>query len=82
MSDLEAQTVKDRCMEVVSSVFAVNRGDLSAATSPDTLPEWDSLAHVQLITALEEQFAVEIPPEDSINFESLQAIMDWLSEKV
>jgi acyl carrier protein len=59
--------------------------DLSAitdATSPDTLEQWDSLAHVQLILALEKEFAVTIPPDEGVDLENFKMIHDFIAARL
>lgn len=46
------------------------------------LAAWDSLAHLNLILALEEEFEVDIPPEDFPKLHSdLQTIQEYLEAR-
>ncbi len=46
------------------------------------LAAWDSLAHLNLILALEEEFEVEIPPEDFLQLHSnIHTIQEYLESK-
>jgi acyl carrier protein len=47
-------------------------------TSPDTLFEWDSLAHVRLMAALEERLDLVITPEDQVDMLNFELIGDVL----
>lgn len=61
-------------LEVASDVFGVAPSSLSAASSPDTVENWDSVQHLNLVLALEARFGVQINPEDIEKMKSLGAI--------
>ncbi len=45
--------MEESIYSVFSRVFGVSTSSLSAASSPDTIPRWDSFGHIELIDALE-----------------------------
>jgi acyl carrier protein len=75
------QPVADRIRGVVADVFGVPSASLTDASSPDTIDGWDSLGHVNLVLALESEFAVSISPEDAIAMVSIGRIQQVLTEK-
>ena len=46
--------------------------------SPASVGSWDSLASVTLVSVLEEEFNVEIAPEDVEQLVSFQLVLDYL----
>jgi len=68
--------------EVFGDMFDIEPSEIIAETSPDTLSNWDSLAHVRLISALEERFAVRIPPEDQVDMLTFELVGDVIGEKL
>ncbi|MBE0644915.1 MAG: acyl carrier protein [Bacteroidetes bacterium] len=44
---------------VFSKVFGIDEQLIPDGSSPDTIQGWDSLKHLNLVTALEEEFDVE-----------------------
>ena len=70
---------KDRIINVMSSVFGVSIDDIDDNTSPDTLESWDSLKHMNLIIALEEEFLVKLNDEDIIEMINYKLIFHKLS---
>jgi acyl carrier protein len=50
----------DRLLAVFAEVLGLPPERLSDATSPETTSEWDSLAAMNLVAALEETFGVEL----------------------
>ena len=57
------------------------RGDITLATSAETLSEWDSLKHLQLMLMLEEEFHVQVSPETMEQLTSVERIAAWLEEQ-
>ena len=55
--------VNDRIKNVMSSVLAVPIGEINDDASPDNIDSWDSLKHMNLIIALEEEFSLELSDE-------------------
>jgi len=42
----------------------------------DEIPEWDSLKHIQLIIAIEEEFDITIDFSDTLDMTSISAIKE------
>jgi acyl carrier protein len=63
----------------MSSVFSVSIDDIDDTTSPDTLESWDSVNHMNLIIALEEEFLVKLSDEDIIEMINYKLIFHKLS---
>lgn len=59
-----AETVRMRVRNVVSSVLGVPAERVHDDTSPDTVPTWDSMQHLQLVLALEQEFDMQFPVEE------------------
>ena len=41
-------------------------------------PEWDSLNHVQLLSAIERKFAVEISPDEAFKLTSADKLVNYV----
>ena len=55
---------KERILQVMATVFETEVAALNENSSSDTIEAWDSLKHLTLILALEEEFAISIPDEE------------------
>lgn len=69
-----SQPLQTRVIEVAADVFGVSPSSLSAASSPDTVENWDSVQHLNLVLALEATFGVQINPEDIDKMKTLGAV--------
>ena len=56
--------MEERIKGVMSSVFYVPKGEIQSDASPHTINSWDSLKHMNLIVALEEEFGIEFDDEN------------------
>lgn len=73
--------MESRIKSVMASVFEVDSSQINSDTSPDTLESWDSLKHMNLILALEEEFGVEFDNDDITNMINFNLILLILKEK-
>ena len=66
---------------VVADVLGVAPADVGPDTSPDTLPAWDSVQHMNLVIALEQEFGVRFSPEEIEEAVSVRAVADLVRSK-
>jgi acyl carrier protein len=64
--------------EVVSRVFGVDPGGLHDASSPETVEGWDSMGHLNLVAALEQEFGVSIDIGDVMEMVTVKKIREIL----
>lgn len=55
--------------------------DVPADATRDTLPGWDSLVHVNIVLAVEQQFDVQFKPEEILEMLSIELIAMLIEEK-
>lgn len=66
--------------QVMGSVLNVAPATIGPDSSNDTIESWDSLKHMNLVLALEEEFGVSIPDEEAANITSYALIKLVLEE--
>jgi acyl carrier protein len=74
---------KVKILEVMSSVFEVEVTSLNEDSSIDNIENWDSIRHLNLILALEEEFKITIPDEevgDLLNYKLIELIVNEQSK--
>lgn len=71
---------EQRLRDVMSAVLRVPASDISSSSSMDTIETWDSLAHMNLVLAIEEEFGVSIPDDEAANVTSYQLLKLVLQE--
>jgi len=66
--------------QVLANVFGVDVKTIDEAASVDTVGEWDSLKHLNLVLALEERFNVSLTEEQTVQILSYPLIKLVLGE--
>lgn len=64
----------DRISQIVSSVLDIPLDQLNDDTSPDDVPSWDSMAHINMVMAFEQEFDISLMPEDQEEMLSIKLI--------
>ncbi len=72
-------SVDDRLRAVVAAVFGVDGPALKDSDSPKTIAGWDSVAHLELIFALEAEFGVQFSADEIATLASVGAIRDRIT---
>jgi len=67
---------------VIAAVLDVPPESIDETTSVDTVEEWTSLAQLNLILALEEEFGIEIPDEEAADLTSYPLIRLVVQEQL
>jgi len=74
--------MEDRVKKVMGSVFNVDIDLIKDNFSPDNIENWDSLKHMNLIIALEEEFEIEFDDEEIVDSMNYALILNIINHKV
>ena len=66
--------------QLMAAVLEVPADSIGPGTDMDTVEAWDSLRHLTLVLALEEEFGVHIPDEEAGSITSYPLVKLVLSE--
>jgi acyl carrier protein len=69
-----SQPNTEKIKEILATVFNVDKSTINDSTSPETLETWDSLQHMNMIAALEEEFGISFTDDqisDMLDFKSV-----------
>jgi len=67
---------------LVSDLFDVDVKSLSLKSSPDDIEKWDSLGHMNLVAALEEEFEIELSDEDIDDMANIALVINIVEGKI
>lgn len=70
-----------RTAAIMEDIFGIVPEKVTPQSSPDTIPQWDSLKHISLISALEEEFNFQFTPDEMSEMLNVDIILDILFEK-
>ena len=69
-------SMRDKVFDTISKVLEVTVDEIELTSSPDTLASWDSLKHMNLILALEEEFGVMFDDDQIVNMVKVDVILE------
>lgn len=75
------ENIKDRLFSLMVDVLQVDETKINIDTSPETIQEWDSLKHVLLLMAIEEEFEFRFTDDEMTQCISAESIMSVLKNK-
>lgn len=70
--------MKQHLIQCFAAVFPSLGDEQIARARQTSMVEWDSLATVTLLALLEDEFGIEIPPEDLHDLDSFEAYSNYL----
>lgn len=71
---------ESKLSQVMASVFNVEQALINEDSSVDTIEQWDSLNHLKLVLALEQEFDVSFTEEETVDILNYQLIKMTLKE--
>jgi acyl carrier protein len=74
-------SVRNRVLRIVSSVLGVPASAIDESTSPDTVSTWDSMQHLQLVLALEEEFNLRFEVDEIEAMQRVGVILSVLEAR-
>ena len=59
-----SSNIEEKIKFVMAAVFGVNVDEINDESSPHTIRSWDSMKHINLVVALEQEFGVELEDDE------------------
>lgn len=75
-------SVHSRVSAIVADLFERPLAEIRPESSPDTIEAWDSLQHLNLVLALEQEFSIQFTPEEIEQLLSVELIAALVAEKL
>jgi acyl carrier protein len=64
----------EQVRNIASDIFGIPAEKITAESSPETIENWDSMQHLNLVLAIEEKFGVQLDPEDIEQMTNIGAV--------
>jgi len=71
--------MSDAIKQVMAQILQIDAACIDETTSTDSVERWDSLKHMQLVLALEDEFGIQFPDEMIPDLLSYAALEDAVS---
>jgi acyl carrier protein len=75
-------TLLERVRNIAADVLEVSPAKIVPESSPETIETWDSVHHLNLVLALEQEFNLQFEPEEIDSMKDIQHILEILTSKV
>lgn len=76
----------EEILKILQDIFMVELENNSIVLTYDStamdIEEWDSLAHIQLMAAIEKHFKIRFKTEELLNFKNVGEIVELLAKKL
>lgn len=59
-----SNNIDEKIKSVMAAVLKIKKEEINDDSSPHTITSWDSLKHINLVVALEEEFDIELEDEE------------------
>jgi len=79
---MDQNAIKEKTTEVMALIFGIDSSELNDGSSMDTIDAWDSLKHMKLVIALEQEFGIEFDDTEVVELLSFRLIELSLVEKL
>jgi acyl carrier protein len=76
------EQIEQRVGTVMADVFALDPAEVGPGTSPDTVEAWDSLQHLSLVLAVEEEFDLQFGDTETTEMVTYPLIVAIVREKL
>lgn len=68
--------MQEKILKLIEEILQVPAGTITTDTRIEDVEEWDSLAHVMIIGALEEQLGISIPLDEAVEIASVAELVN------
>ncbi len=76
------EEVFDGVQEIFRDIFDEDDLVISDATSSDEIEDWDSLNHINLVSAIEKEFKIKFALGELMTLKDVGAMVDLMMEKL
>jgi len=72
----------ERLRRIAADVLEVTPGQITESVSSETMETWDSVHHLNLVLALEQEFHLQFEPEEIDDMTSIPSVLAVLDRKL
>jgi acyl carrier protein len=75
-------TILEQLRSLASDLFSLPVNSVTEISSPESIENWDSMQHLNLVLAVEEQFNIQLSPEEIEQMRSVGQIAQIVEQKL
>lgn len=74
--------IHERLQDIFRDVFDDDGLTINDSTTSSDIEDWDSLAHIQLITAIEKEFGIKFTLKEAVSAENVGEFTELIGSKL
>ena len=74
--------MKDGVIDIVSNILNIKKSKITENSGINTIEQWDSLKHMQIISAIEEEYKVEFSEEELIKSNNVKKLINSIKKNI
>lgn len=74
--------MENKLKDICATIFEIEVSTINDDSSPDNIETWDSMNHMNLILAIEEEFELKILDDDAVELLSFAELVSYLKKQV
>lgn len=78
---IPADNISDELGDIIADILGIDPGDVVPELARGDIAEWDSLAHLRLMTAIEERFGVRFTMQEIEDLSSVEALRQAIATR-
>ncbi len=82
MEDFHAMQIMEKLTEIFRMVFDDDEIELSTETTAGDVDGWDSLSHLNLILAIETEFAIRFADRELLTYKNVGDLLKGIEAKI
>jgi len=79
---MNRKDIEQQVRNILFSVLGIEIREINSNTSPDTVDNWDSINHLNLMIAMEEEFDVEFSQENILKMITFEEMCTTVEDKL
>lgn len=73
--------MRENILRILADTLGLSAAELGPDPAMETLPAWDSVAHLNFVMSLEQEYRVQFTPEEMMALGSASAVESALAQK-
>lgn len=78
---MKSDQIEKQLKDIFSAIFSVKESEINDSSSMNSISTWDSMKHMELIYAIEENFGITLIADEIVEMTNMLNIKRILKEK-
>lgn len=79
---MEKEMIMEKLQDIFREVFVNDEIEITRDTVAEDIEEWDSIAHIELTSRIQEEFGILLGGKEILSWEDVGEMVDAIKEKM